>query len=150
MSMKNCIDTIGNRTRERLIFSAVPLPNEPPRGHKWFRTFRFLYPNHTLVSHFKCSGKNVILNFVQIGSPKNVAPPPPFAFVLHAINCEISKRKLLRGSSHSFMYSPNSSSYNQPPPSLPLSQFPPVMNGFLTDKNRFAQGREVHESVIPP
>jgi hypothetical protein len=36
----------------------------------------------------------------------------------------VSKGKLLRGSSHSFMYSPNSSSYNQLPPSLPFSQSP--------------------------
>jgi len=36
MSMKNSNDTIGNRTRDLLAFSAVPQPTAPPRAPYYF------------------------------------------------------------------------------------------------------------------
>jgi hypothetical protein len=46
MSMKNSIDTIGNRIRDLQASSAVPQPTAPPRGpkidaHVWNKILKF-------------------------------------------------------------------------------------------------------------
>ena len=43
MSMKNSSDIIGNRTRDLLIFSAVPQPNTSPRAPGGSRLLRKIF-----------------------------------------------------------------------------------------------------------
>jgi len=59
MSMKYSNDTIGNRTRDLLTCSAVPLLNAPPRAPKWCSTTHYEPWYIVLAARYRSVGPGI-------------------------------------------------------------------------------------------
>jgi hypothetical protein len=63
MSIKNCNETIGNRTRDLPACSAVPQPTAPPRALQQKRNILLINKQHTLQD-VSSSSQNVSLTIL--------------------------------------------------------------------------------------